>query len=298
MLNKSTGKKLVLSMTSTPNFILWNVDWGVADSSVSSHRYYEQIGESVSSISIGTRQISLFGWIVANKESEMTNLKKYLNSFVSPLQELSLLYKGYVINFFPNSSVAYSTEWKENNDVMSKFEISGTAYDPLFTFENEVRVDAADTDPKWVFPWVISEYPDPPGGFLFGVREESAFFGVLNSGDVNVGMRFIFKANGDVINPSLTNVVTGDFFRIVKEISEGEEVEVCTSVGNKRVIGRNKIDYDIVETNYFKYRDLGSKWLQLSAGDNIFKFNADEGVENLDVLVYFSPKFLEVQECY
>lgn len=293
LINKSTGDKLELSMTDTPNYILWNVDWGTVESSASTHRYYKQIGESVSNVAIGTRDVVIYGWIVATTENEMTNLKKYLNSFVNPLQTLELQYKGYSIDFVPEKSLGYSKEWDENNDVMVKFEISGVAYDPLFRTSTEARVDAVDTDAKWVFPWAI-----PSDGFIFGIRQESLFFSVENDGDVPIGMRFILKANGALTNPSLINVRTGEFFKINKELEAGEEVEVSTIIGSKSVAGRLTSGAQIEHFDYFKYRDLSSTWLQLEIGDNEFKFDADENPNNLDVFVYFSPKFMEVEQCY
>lgn len=53
-----------------------------------------------------------------------------------------------------------------------------------------------------------------------------------------------------------------------------------------------------VENNYFKYRDLDSTWLQLDVGDNLFRYDADTGIDNLEVYIYFHSKYLEVQECY
>jgi hypothetical protein len=46
------------------------------------------------------------------------------------------------------------------------------------------------------------------------------------------------------------------------------------------------------------YKDIDSKWLQLEVGDNHFRYNADEGIDNLEVFVFFNNQFLEVQECY
>ena len=66
---------------------------------------------------------------------------------------------------------------------------------------------------------------------------------------------------------------------------------VSTSSGNKYIKGVVKGE----ESNYFKYLDFDSTWLQLHTGDNILKYDADNNVEGLEVLISFLPKYLEVQ---
>ncbi|MDD2496385.1 MAG: phage tail family protein, partial [Tissierellia bacterium] len=68
-----------------------------------------------------------------------------------------------------------------------------------------------------------------------------------------------------------------------------------TNAGEKSVRGKtNNVDF----TNYFMYKDIDSTWLQLKLGENLFRYDADDGLDNLEVFVYFHNKFLEVQECY
>jgi hypothetical protein len=75
----------------------------------------------------------------------------------------------------------------------------------------------------------------------------------------------------------------------------GEEIEINTNVGEKSI--RGKIG-NAAYTNYFMYKNIDSSWLQLDVGDNLFRYNAEEGINNLDVFVYFYNRYLEVQECY
>lgn len=48
------------------------------------------------------------------------------------------------------------------------------------------------------------------------------------------------------------------------------------------------------ESNYFKYRRLDSEWIQMKVGTNIFQYDCEEGKENLNVTIQYSPKYLEV----
>ena len=129
---------------------------------------------------------------------------------------------------------------------------------------------------------------------MFGYRQPSLTVAIANKSAVAVGMRIEFKANATLLSPSLINVVTQEYFKINKEMQAGERIVVDTTIGEKKVQG-------IVggeALNYFKYRDLQSTWLQLAVGDNIFRYDADSDIGNLEVYVYFRNKYLEVQACY
>ena len=287
-------EELVLDMVSTPDYILKSVDWGTIKGTHHSYKYVNQIGESVTNTSLGPRQITIEGWVVAENESNMTMLKRKLNSFVNPKEAIDLLYNNYTINFLPDESVKYSIATAENNEFFCKFQISGTAPNPLFSDSAESRSAFVTTNPSFHFPLIMSESL-PDKGVVFGKRTASLIVPLLNNGSVSVGMKIVFKANGTVINPSLINVNTQEEFTINKTMVSGEEIIINTNIGEKSVngkIGNGKY------INYFMYKNIDSSWLQLDVGDNLFRYNADEGIDNLDVFVYFYNRYLEVQECY
>lgn len=66
-----------------------------------------------------------------------------------------------------------------------------------------------------------------------------------------------------------------------------------TTVGEKYIRGVLNGE----TSNYFKYRDLDSEWLQLKVGDNLFRYDCDGGQSALEVYIYHQNKYLEVQEC-
>lgn len=288
------SEELILDMVSTPNYILKSVDWGTVKGTHHSYKYINQVGVSVTSTSLGTRDISIEGWIVALNEKHMTTLKRKLNIFINPQEAIDLFYSDYVIQFNPNETVKYSINTQENNEIFCKFQISGTCPSPLFSNTHEHKKSFAGTTANFHFPLIISESL-PDGGIVFGKRTESLFANVVNEGAVSVGMRIVFKANGEVVNPSLISVNTQEEFTINKTLVANEEIEINTNIGEKSIKGR--IDNNDFE-NYFMYKDIDSPWLQLAVGDNLFRYNAEEGIDNLDVFVYFNNKFLEVQECY
>lgn len=285
---------LTLDMVSTPDYILSSVDWGAVESTHHSYKYVNQIGVYVTGTSLETRSVIIQGWVIADTEDIMTKRKQVLNRFFNPQQAVDLFYKDYVLRFLPNTSIRYSATIAENNEVVCKFKIEGFCPDPLFREQVENKIEAASTTPMFHFPLIISKNPTPPGGTIFGLRQPSLIVAINNSGAVDVGMKIVFKANGTLHGPSLINVDTQKYFKVNKTMQAGEEIMIDTIIGEKKIQGK----LNGITSNYFKYRDLDSEWLQLKVGDNLFRYNADENVENLEVYIYFNNKYLEVQECY
>lgn len=286
-------KELALDMVSTPNYILKSVDWDTVKGTHYTSKYVNQVGETLVGTSLGMREVTIEGWIIAKDESQMTKLKRELNYFVNPQEALDLLYSDYTLQFVPDESVKYSISMAENNEVVCKFQITGTAVNPLFSDSVETSQSIVTTNPLFHFPLVISE-SSPEKGVIFGERMTNLIINAFNNGTVSTGMRIVFKANGPLTKPTLIRVDTQERLTIMKTFDEGEEVEVNTKIGEKSVKGRiGNGEY----TNYFMYKDIGSPWFQLNIGDNLFTYEAEAGVDNLDIFIYFYNMHMEVQEC-
>ena len=71
----------------------------------------------------------------------------------------------------------------------------------------------------------------------------------------------------------------------------GDDATIITELGQKSVTG----SIGGVQQNLFPHRDIGSSWLQLEVGDNVFTYSAD-GIDNLDVFISYYNRYLEVQQ--
>lgn len=292
--NISTNAILELDKVTTPNYVLDKVDWGQIKSNHHSFKYVNQIGVYVTGTTLETRDVEVVGWIVARTPAEMTDRKLMLNRFVNPQQAIEITYNNYLLNFLPDRTVQYGTTIEENNEVICKFKISGIAADPLFREKMQSTIPAATTVALFHFPLIINATEQEPPQIVFGLRQPSLIVNVFNYGAVATGMQITFKATGTLTGPMLINVKTQEYFKINKTLTAGEEVTINTIVGEKSIIG----NLNGVISNYFKYRDLDSTWLQLQMGDNQFRYDADANLDNLEVYVSFYNKYLEVQECY
>jgi hypothetical protein len=292
----NSNQILELDKITTPHYILDVADWGQVQSTHHSFKYVNQIGVTVTSTSLETRNIEITGWIIAETEEEMSSRKAMLNAFVNPQEMLRMEYKDYALEFLPTTSIQYTVTVVDNNEVVCKFKIAGLAPDPLFHTKEENGIQAGSMIPMFHFPLMIGGEENGYPTVMFGRARESLILNITNSGSVSTGMVIKFIARSQVVNPSIINIYTREYFKINKTLTAGETVTIDTNIGSKKVVGGSI--YNFNEYNYYKYKDLGSSWIQLQPGRNLLRYNAEEStVESLECYIYFYDKFLEVQEC-
>ena len=125
-----------------------------------------------------------------------------------------------------------------------------------------------------------------------GLKQPSLIINAENDGDVETGIRIEFKARGTVTNPSLFNVETREYIKINKTMVDGEVIMVNTNYGKKKI----ESILNGVTTNILNLIDLGmgDSFLQLDVGDNLLRYDADINMNNLEINIYFNPKYVGV----
>ena len=156
---------------------------------------------------------------------------------------------------------------------------------PYFRNIVDEKTEIAFWEPQFEFPLEITGE-----GIEMGIRSPSLIVNVLNDGHVDTGMIIKFRALGTVVNPSLVNVNTGESFKINRTLTAGEIITVNTNSGKKRI----ESTLNGVTTNIFNNIVFGSTFLQLEIGDNLFRYDADQYLEALEVDIYHSPQFVGV----
>lgn len=184
--------------------------------------------------------------------------------------------------------IAYEVEsFKIKQDHMGaplSFMVSLLCPDPYFKELKEKKAEIAIWRPTFKFPLAIKEE-----GIEMGYREPSLIVNIFNGGDAEAGMKFVFKADATVESPSLFNVNTREYFKVEKTLIQGDRVEVSTGYQDKKVTFiRNGIRSTLHEWDY------NSTFMQLDRGDNLFRYDADEGLDNLSVDIYYTQKYLGV----
>lgn len=97
-----------------------------------------------------------------------------------------------------------------------------------------------------------------------------------NPSNVEIPLKITFRANGPVKRPTLMNVTTDELMQIDVDMNVGDVLAVNTERGVRSKIVLNGASAN----NKWIY---GSTWLRLPIGDSVFKYDAESGVDNLDV---------------
>lgn len=172
--------------------------------------------------------------------------------------------------------------------VLQEFSIQLECLNPFWQEAEEKKEDIASWVAAWHFPCVIEK--DNDRSMVFGYRAESVIVDCYNEGDVSTGMRIRFAALGSVSNPVLLNIDTGEFIQVNAVMQTGDIIEVNTKYGSKGA----KLVRNGVETDYFRFIDVDSTFMQLAIGDNNFRYDAAGGVNSLEVTIFYNKEFLGV----
>lgn len=268
------------------SYVLNELDLGSAEAAISTIKGINQVGEYLNSSTIGTRDISITGYVLADSIEEMRQKKRDLIKLVNPLNSFYLVIDQYKLNCVSLDTVKFAAATHENNSQLAKFVLSAKAVNPCFELMNEKTIKVALWKGMFCLPFTVS--PSKP--FVVGVREPEKISTIKNEGDIATGMVVEFIAKREIKKPYIFNMNTREEIKINKTLKAGEIVRVNTNYGNKTVRGVLNDE----ETNYFKYLDINSSFIQLESGENLFRWGAETNESSLEVNIIYSPKFLGV----
>lgn len=104
---------------------------------------------------------------------------------------------------------------------------------------------------------------------------------VKNSSAVPMGLTVKFSATGTVVNPSLYDVNRHERMQINTTMHAGDVILITTGDGAKRV----RLISGGVTANLNNRMAYPPRWLQAYEGDNLFRYNADSGIDSLSVTI-------------
>lgn len=281
-----------VTMTSRDGAGYWlgPVDWGQVQGQHNTYSYYNQIGESIVSTTLISRPISITGWVIDGWTDTLQSRCDVLNTFISPAEDYVLEYKKRKIQFRPDCSIKYSREYKKNNRLLRQFLIQGTAPYPLFTGLEDTIVTFDQSGKLFRFPTNFGRVSP----LVFASINKTYSAEAYNSGGFQTGIVATIKFSGIVENPRIKNLTTGKFVGVNRTFTDGERLEISTTIGDKRITLRAA---DGSVENLIKYRDYQTTWIQLEPGGNLIALDCDDLDQrnNMDVVVRFTPLFLEVE---
>lgn len=273
------------------SYWLGSVNWGQVQGQHNTYAFFNQVGESIVSTTIGPRPLSITGWVMDSGTGNLQSRCDFLNAFISPVEDYTLEYKGKKINFRPDISVAYSPEYIKNNEKVRRFLIQATCPYPLFT-------DLSDTAVPFDQKKKLFRFPNNFGqvrSVVFASIGKAYSVTVDNRGGFAAGIVIRIRFSGEVKNPRVKNLTTGKFIGMNRTFQRGEQLELSTVPRNKHM---KLWGADGAEENVIKYRDFRSSFgTQLIPGSNRLALDCDDLDQrgNMDVTIYYTPLYLEVE---
>jgi len=246
-----------------------------------------QDGTTITNVNLSDRNLQILGSIKGETKEEIAKYRAKLLQVFNPKIKGWLQYEYGDIKRRIRCQVENAPVFSKQNKSFKyqDFLIDLIAPNPYWQDINTTKEEIAIWRNVFEFPLELLEE-----GIELGYREPSLIVNVFNKGDVPCGMKIQFKALATVVNPSLFNVNNREYFKINKTMEAGEVITVTTHFQNKRV----ELNKNGVVSNAFNWIDLNSTFLQLEPGDNLFRYDADEGIDNLEVSIYFTPAYLGI----
>lgn len=214
--------------------------------------------------------------------------------------------KALITNMGVSRNIEYELEgWTfasvRNMDNKLKILVDLLCPDPYMLNVDNFGKNMANISALFAFPWrMLSarmtsgklDYPDKArgmllGGMTMGYRTLHKEVVLANDGDVPTGVQIQFVATrGPVTNPKITNTGTGQYMRVNVAMQQGDILLIDTN-DRHQVITLNGV-------NYYQHIDRKSEPFKLAVGDNYLEYDADENYTNLDVNLFYTPKYLGV----
>lgn len=246
-----------------------------------------QHGSTLQGVRIEPREITIKGKIRARDRGTQLLARRRALKILNPELSGTLYYRYGEFTRKIEAKVDGSPQFS-HPDISEVFDITFICLSPFWLEETERREDIAAWIADWYFPTVI--WRDDPDSMIFGHRQMDVIVDVYNDGHVATGMTIQFRALGAITAPQLFNVNTREFIKINTDLIAGDVVTINTDYGSKSITLLRSGS----EINLYRYMDADSTFLQLDIGDNVFRYDADAGITNLECTILYNQKYLGV----
>lgn len=233
-------------------------------------------GALFNSSRVGTRNIVLTVHFTEHPEQCRHEIYKVFK----PKQAIMVYYKNntrdvYIDGYVESVTVDLAAQ-------LQNAQISILCPRPFFRDIRDGLTDFTVVTPLLEFP---VEFPEE--GIPFSEVASYAEKAVLNGGEVETGVLIEFSVRGNVTRPQFYNTTTGEAFILDYSFIAGDSVQICTLPGEKRAT----LKRDGVTINLLNSIGIGSSWLRMTVGDNVFAYTADQGAEYIMARFIVTPLY-------
>lgn len=266
-----TGERISLISETSPVEIISLDGFSEADYTVSTSQNSGQDGENYTGSTAQKRNPVLTG----NLKEDFRKNRDILYSFFQPRSQGTVYY--YEDNSDSGRKARYYVEKivVASSGIIRPVTISLICPDPRWYALTDQLTDLATWQGLIEFPLEIS----PP--FEVTTKINTLIGNVHNDSTVPLGLTVRFAATGEVTNPSLYDVNRQELLKVNTAMHAGDAITITTAEGNKRA----QLTSGGVTSNINNLVAYPPVWLKAYQGDNLFRYNADSGIDSLSVSI-------------
>lgn len=228
-----------------------------------------QVGATIQSSNVQPRPVNISGRLVGSSQADN---KERLLSVIRP----DIPGKLYADDYYLNVNVTETPTIGPEPD-FADFQFSLLAPYPYWLHDDSASATMSGIRKGFKFPWNISR------PYRFGEIVRDAFINIFNGGQVPVPFTAILTANDAVSWPKITDAETGKFLLIKKNLVVGERLVIEHT--HERTYVTSSVDGECRGA-----LSLQSKLKRIAVGDNVWKPEAQSGLDNLQIDIRFSTE--------
>ena len=259
-----------MTFSRTPKMWIESVSGLGADYEVTTSKNSGQDGENYTGATASKRNIVM---VLDVPKRRMDDTKDRLYSFFQP-RSVGILYY-YSGNIARKIQYYVESIEPEESGLVRTITISLICPDPKFYALTDNLTELAVWEGLIEWPLEIIE------PFEVTRKANSLIGNVVNPSAVPMGLTVTFRASGTVVNPSLYDVNRRELMQINATMHAGDVIIITTGDGNKHV----KLISGGVTSNINNLMAYPPHWLKAYQGDNLFRYNADSGIDSLSVSI-------------
>ena len=258
----------VLDFSASPRYFAMLTGTGPPAATINRAKVSVTDGTRYNSATVNERELLLTVYLLRDIARARLNLYR----FIATKSHVKIYYQADGLDVFVEGYVetAEVNPWERNQFV----QVSIICPMPYWQDVAATYTDASQVARLFEFPFSIDE-----AGVELSTKSSGTSTLIENGGTVVTGVTFVITATLRTTNPRIHNLSTGEFIGIHATLEPGDQVEICTVPGSKRVTHIR----DGVRINYINTLMMGSSWLQMAVGANEYVYTTDSGECELGV---------------
>jgi hypothetical protein len=273
IITNQSGESITLG-NRAPYFLQTIDGVGEAGVNIESQKAPRQDGSTYIDNTLGNRAITIQGMIVTkDNPTAVKEARRKMQRVLNPkLGEVVITYQGKEIKGIVETTPIFPSGQGNKGIYYQRYLINLLCHQPFW-----LDTYYESREMSYLMGGLQFKLSLPTGFSSRGFRRKA-----INEGDVATPVEIEFT--GPAINPTVTNLTTGELMKVNRLLDANDVLEISTAFGDKYV--------KINGQNAFHYIDLDSTFWQLQPGDNILSYTSNNDSINTKVIVKWKNRYV------